>query len=58
MVHWGFEKSELLPLPFQQMRMKFRERISKILTGVWWGGILKSESMKLSSYKIISSAQN
>jgi hypothetical protein len=58
MVHWGFGKSELLPLTFQQMRMKFWERISKILTSVWWGGILKSESMNLSSYKIISSAQN
>ena len=37
MVHWGFGKAELLPLTFQQMRIKFRERISKTLTGVWEG---------------------
>ena len=35
MVHWVFGKAELLPLTFQQMRMKFWERTSETLMGVW-----------------------
>jgi hypothetical protein len=57
MVHWGFEKSELLPLTFYRMRMKFRERISKILTGGRWDGILAPENKRLSPYKIAPNTQ-
>jgi len=34
-VHFNFGKAELLPTTFQQMRMKFWERISETLVGVW-----------------------
>lgn len=34
-VHFNFGKAELLPPTFQQMRMKFWERLSETLVGVW-----------------------
>jgi len=40
------------------MRMKFREIISKILTGGWWDGILAGETDKLSSYKMTRNTQH
>jgi len=58
MVHWGFGKAELLPLTFWPMRMKFWERTSETLIGVWEGWHTVIEDQKLSSYKIASSAQN
>jgi hypothetical protein len=46
MVHWGFRKSELLPLTFWRMRMKFWERISETLRGVWKGRYTATEEHK------------